>query len=363
MTINLTMLSKRTFCLALLVLMIAFGAAVPAIGGEDTSNEGHQQRSQDRYRPHGGGEDTSNERQQQLRSIAAGIGGGENEGQQQIRLLQQIEQKLRAANKVIKGSDPSANLPPIQKGQAAVFHLKYTDAEDIAEVLHKFYGSHQVRLAPDSEQNRLIVFASHESLQAISKLIPQLDVTNESPEASDEEEEEAEAPQALMVRIFWLADGLPEGEGSEANLPKGVLDAVGRLGLRSPRLVVQSTASLAIDEERGSKFQSAFPIILHGSRVQFRSHGMVRMLDDHPRLELQAEVYGQFELSGKLSAPLGHYMVLGTANYVTGGPEPFSEDPGFGAPTRKTTTRKKPATSRFALVVQVIEAESFAPEE
>jgi|GEM_PF-5768734 len=279
--------------------------------------------------------------------------------------LQHLHEGLIATHEELEGGRMT-HLPPIQDGQMVVFPLKYINAEEIAGVLHEFYGTDQLRLAPDPDHNRLLVFAKQRPLADIKQLVKQLDVADESTESARGEVEHAR-PLALMVRLFWLADGPLEGESTWADdgipFPLTVLDAVHRLGLSEPYLVTQSTASLALgEEEEGCEFHFNFPAIIHGVSLQFQSHGEM-VFDGQPRLDLQVEVSGQFELGGRLSAPLGHYMVLGTANYV---PSRWSGGGGLGGGYGGGSDggeEPKLITSHFAFVVQVIEAKSFAPEE
>ena len=78
-------------------------------------------------------------------------------------------------------------------------------------------------------------------------------------------------------------------------------------------------------------------------------------LNEKERVELyvQSQILERSEqqsvcsLQGSLTAPLGHYMVLGTTNYVA----------------KKSEVDKTLDTSRFAFVIQVVEADSYAPEK
>jgi hypothetical protein len=227
----------------------------------------------------------------------------------------------------------------------------------------------------------------------------------------------AATPRSLLLCIFWLADGLPADELQNPDdfLPHSVLDAVARLGLSNPRLVTQTVNSLAVGDEEAVEYSIAVPAILFKQPTNLSCAGHMRSMMDQTRigLDMQINVMGptiNCQLSGSLSTPLEHYMVLGTANSVTvdpatiaasgapgemmmgaGGPGGMgmrgaygrgpapgmglrgggvgsegggaafgAEGAAAGAPPQATATKYN--TSHFAFVVQVIEAESFPPE-
>jgi len=332
-----------------------------------------------------------------------------------LKMRAALEHLVDAAHEQLEVGQ-NADLPPLEDGTLRAFRLKYVDPEVLAHTLEVLLGPNRLRLVPDSSHGTLLAYADRESMNQLEELVEQLDASTTPKESTE--------PRSLMVRIFWLADGLPEADGSDAGdyLPDAVLKAIGRLGLRSPRLVSQSTASLAIglaEEERAFRFK--FPAVVHGKHLEFNTYGEM-VLNEQPQLSLQLEVSGPFPfaLSGRLSAPLGHYMVLGAGNYVADarggreirprgraargsgdegedgiGPGGYGGE-GFGggeyggegfnpAPSGAegsiegqmggrfggrgdadgpagSSPKAKLSTSRFAFVVQVIEAESFAPQ-
>ncbi|NOY40614.1 MAG: hypothetical protein GXP26_02085 [Planctomycetes bacterium] len=242
------------------------------------------------------------------------------------------------------------NLAPLEDGVLRAFRLQHIAPDLLARTLESFLGENQLRLVPDLVNNMLIVYAKENVLEQISELVETLDQNPDSQYESDEEET-IEA-QSLLIRIFWLANGLPEGEGSDPYeyLPDSVIEAVGQLGLQEPRLVTQSSTSVYAEVDDATDFHFYFPAFVLDEALQFQSRGELffqhQSAYDPPMLmlELGVEVQGEsnlIELAGKLSAPLGHYMVLGTTNYAT---EHVGE-------------------SRFAFVVQIIEAKSYAPEK
>lgn len=309
------------------------------------------------------------------------------------------------------------SLPPIENGEIKVFSLVNLQAADVTKTIENLFGAEQMRLAVDDRTNTLIAFGTSDSLAAVEALLLRLD--QEVGEKSTEKTPSGPAAptRSLLLRVFWLADNLPDGEGQEPDeyLPKKVVAATERLGLVKPRLVAQTVNSLAVDGGgdgqalgRGQwgpqahirnvqEYTTRIPAIVFGQTAELKCNGTLSLAAaDRTTLEMQIAVAGgtiDCELSGSVSAPLGHYMVLGTANSVVapqammaggmgmGWPpgeeddddasgafiptDPESERPsGIGGESRGMPPEQgKLNASRFAFVVQVIEGESYAAEE
>ena len=258
------------------------------------------------------------------------------------RLQETVEELVEAYDEIsrrVGDGEDHAQAPAIENGVLHAFHLNYIEPKLLAETLETFLGTSQLRLVPDEENDMLLTYSSENMLQKVHHLVETLEAANQPSESSAYNPDEE--TRSLQIRIFWLADGV--GESSAENyLPAAVIDAVRRLGLESPRLVAQSATSVAGEREEASQFQFHFPARVGDQSLVFESEGEV-MIGPQPQLELHVVVASPrnpVELAGKLSAPLGHYMVLGTTNYAVGAD-----------------------STRFAFVVQVVASESYAPEE
>jgi hypothetical protein len=125
-----------------------------------------------------------------------------------------------------------------------------------------------------------------------------------------------------LLRVFWLADNLPKGVGQTPTdfLPDSVIVAAKKLGLEAPRLVTQTVNSIALGREDAVDFSANVPAVLFDQPVGLNCQGRIKLVsDDRVRLEMGVHVGGpaiNCELNGSLATPLGHYMVLGTANSV-----------------------------------------------
>jgi hypothetical protein len=333
-------------------------------------------------------------------------------------LKQQLEEsrgQIAALNEQLAALEREREEEPIRDDAIIrVYRLKYMQAAKAAQTLVELFGNSPIRIAVDERANSIVVAApEHERyFETVNAVIENLDVaTGEGDFAPADQAAEdythAKATQSLLVRVYWLADGVAEDEGTAPTgaLPQSVVDAVGKLGLKSPRLVGQTVNSLSRDGNPDNKvvFETRIPALLFKRPVQLRCGGDISPIRDGRvdlSIQLQAEGHQlDTELSGSLTVPLGHYMVLGTANSVSeelstrqaelemrrrqeaerergegfgGGRGGF--DGGFGGgrgydggrggdedmfALRPESTY---ATSHFAFVVQVVEGESFAAE-
>ncbi len=166
-------------------------------------------------------------------------------------------------------------------------------------------------------------------------------------------------PRSLMVRIFWLSDGPtnPDAQLAEEFLPESVLTALRRVGIKDPHIVLQSNTSIALGEEDESQFKvDDLPAIVFRERLLFKARGDIRAAGgDQLRLRMEAytvrmvdkQIFQENKISGSMIAPLEHFVVLSTANYSSSYPD-------------KDGTL---SSSRIAFVVQIVESQSFAPEQ
>ncbi len=317
------------------------------------------------------------------------------------------ERQLAQLAAQLKNAEQQQNLPPIE-GEVKIFRLAHVPATDAAQQIMSLFGAQAVRVAIDERSNSLIVFGKADPVKSIEAILMQLDAKNRGEAGSGSMEGESGSRSFLML-VFWLADGLPKGEGAEPELylPGSVILATKRLGLDQPRLVAQTVNSLASRGEQPVQFTTHVPAIVFGQQAQLECIGSMRLTgDDRTDVNLQVGVQGSVncDLSGSLVSPIGHFMVLGTANSIAsdmgiapdmgdgmgamgrggrgeyggrGGvsdastpiypaPAESKEKPGEEGLDDFAKQEKRNATpqfksSRFAFVVEVIEAESFEP--
>ncbi len=309
--------------------------------------------------------------------------------------LEKYENDLAALNARLAESESRNALPPLEEADIKVFSLRHVNAVQAAQTIDSLLGPGPVRVAVDERTNSLIVAGKSESLTVIEALLLRLDA-----QAAQSAEKTAAAAdgrragdgRSLLLRIFWLADGLSEQEGQDPAefLPTSVVKALGRVGLNNPRLVTQTVNSLAHGEHSSAVFNSSVPVVLRSMPVQLSCEGSLEWLGpEQVRLKVGINLpMLEIDVNGSLVTPLGHYTVLGTANSVMADAatrqameaeerrraerrQRESGRGGYGGGYGGGGAAEDPApstapqynTSHFAFVVQVIEGESFPAEE
>lgn len=315
----------------------------------------------------------------------------------------------------------SRELPPLKDAEVRVFQLKNTKAAAAADKIELLFGTQPLRIAVDDASNGLIVFGKAEAIPQVEQLIIKLDelsVIGQQGFATgmtlDQEKNAAPAPRrTLLLRLFWLANGVDDLDSADGYLPAPVISSLAKLGLSDPRLVTQTVNSLSVEEGGSSvEFSTNVPAILFEQPVTLTSAGtMGATTDNRADVDMHLTVGGagvNCELKGSLATPLGHFMVLGTANSVIPDFSPLVDarkkmleearaqaqrkameeerareaeeggmgrdggyggrggemgrGGGYGMEMGSMPVDTKYNASRFAFVVQVIEAESFEPE-
>jgi tetratricopeptide (TPR) repeat protein len=265
------------------------------------------------------------------------------------------------------GRSATPALPPIDEGVIKVFRLRHADVVKTAEMVQSLFGVGQLRIAVDDRTNSLVAFGQAEPLKVVEAILMNLDQKSaESHAASEPKDQSAEAaPRSVMVRVFWLADSPNAGPPAIDYLPESVIAGVQKLGLKDAQLVAQSANTLNAEARRESKFSTFVPAQMGEQQVELQGSGSARWLDgDRIGLELNLQVMGdaQSQVGGSLAMPLNHYMVLGASNSVI---QSRGKTAQKGTEQGLFVAEEQPAKavdSRFAFVVQVVEAESYAGE-
>jgi hypothetical protein len=349
----------------------------------------------------------------ELLASAAAMAGREKSLQSEIEseraMIKQLIERIDRERK-----SPTRELPPLKNAEVKIFQLVNSAPLDMANIIDSIFSPAQLRLSIDERTKSLVVMGDKESLEIVEALLLKMDQPADG--AADQQRQHAadkSADRSLLLRVFWLADDLPDDERQDPTtyLPKSVLKALHQLGLKAPRLVTQTVNSLAVGDAAEVEFATQVPAVLFGQHATLQCAGSMRPMNgDRTGLNIDIHVSGpaiHCDLKGSLATPLGHYMVLGTANSVIADPatvaaggymggEGMGMERGvrfmgrggyagrggeggaaFGAPVDPATGQPaamegegmgQPAepkynTSRFAFVVQVIEGESYAADE
>ena len=317
---------------------------------------------------------------------------------------------LKGHRRVNDGSD----LPPLPDAEVRVFQMQNTSANDAADKIKRLIGTQPIRVAIDEASNGVIVFGKAEALPQVEQLVVKLDDlaakggegSSTAPSSVFAPKEQPAPRRTLMLRVFWLANDVPGLDAPADYLPPAVITSLAKLGLANPQLVTQTVTS-ALVEEGGAltPFSTDVPAVLFDqSKRMTLSGSLSATTDNRVSVEIKLAIMeGKYriggmsgmggggmigqpnlcELNGSLAAPIGHFMVLGTANSVIAGSDVGK---GMGIPAGRgmegggggmemgrggegggemgmAAPAAKYNSTRFAFVVQVVEAESFAPEE
>ncbi len=246
-------------------------------------------------------------------------------------------------------------LPPIENGQVKVYSLVYLAPREAAQTIESLFGTQAIRIAVDERSNALIMYGKPDSFAAVDALIDRLDKQAAPANAAEKTSPNAATvPRSLLVRIFWLADRLPESEGGQYAgdyLPQSVLDATQKLGLDMPTLVTQTVNSLAVGSDDVTSFSANAPALLYGQPSMLGCGSRLKLVGgDSVRMELNVHVSGSAncDLNGSLVTPLNHFIVLGTANsLIAQGGAPARRTCRAGqAPAVPTILRETPGLGR-----------------
>jgi hypothetical protein len=309
--------------------------------------------------------------------------------QMQQMQLEAAKQALQAreaelAKATFELSRQEREWPPLEGGELKVYTLMSLPPEDAAKSIESLFGPRTMRVAIDDRSNSLIVYGKPDTLQAVEALLMRLDQS----ERDVSQPNSSTTMRPLMLRVIWLADGklASSGTAPEAVLPPNVLKAINKLGLESPAVITQTVNSLAVTPNEGVEFETSVPALLMSQMFELGYSGKVTATGpDQATVAMRVAVVGKgvnSQLQGSITMPLQHYIVLGTSNAVIPMPRDVAGGDGamvpggisygdfVGDPSSTPGLPPAPAqapaagfdSSRFAFVVQVVPAESFAPE-
>jgi hypothetical protein len=222
---------------------------------------------------------------------------------------------------------PSVEATP----KVVTFQLRWTSAPEMADVISDLYGGAPtlMRVAADQRTNRLILSADSATLDAVGRLLGDLDTR-------EFRDDEARVRPTLQLRLVWFLDGLPEGEGqspSDNVVSTQVVEALQELGFESPRVVLQHVTTLTPQEQRGGRFQFAVPVLVQQQVWRLMGRGTVSATESQHRFTVDFDVQLRQaaaatdsrvpadragELGGSIEMPRRHYTVIGATTFVAG---------------------------------------------
>jgi hypothetical protein len=209
-------------------------------------------------------------------------------------------------------------VPRVNQGTFKVFALRYSKAREAAGVLSEVLSGQPMRLAVDDRTNSLVLFADEDTSKVAEALMQKLD-------QSIGDSKTQQPGKTLQLRIVWLVDGLPDGQGNAVDdfVSSDVRLALEKLGFVDPKVVAQQVNTLTVGSNRnaGGQFQFEVPVLIDNGSWQFRGDGRVSsMADDRFEVRFELNVAQsrdrQSQLGGSIYTPLGHYTVMGTTTFV-----------------------------------------------
>jgi hypothetical protein len=250
--------------------------------------------------------------------------------QQQEQLAREYQMALAAMNQMrpMSQQPPQPPQPPRlpmeyqptpmpADAELAVFSLKYSQPEGIAQALHNLNGGPEPRIAIDPRTNTLLIAGTKKQLEVTEQLIKKLDQPTSAPQTKPGE--------TVQLRVVWLIDELPDTVGKAPTEPvvsAAVLEALAKLGFDAPRIACQQLTTLTIQDSRPGMFGFEVPVVIDGQSWQLHGDGSIRSAaDDRYALDFNVLVHQEnnprnSKLSGSIFTPLGHYTVMGTTTFV-----------------------------------------------
>src|SRR5262249_10199613 len=159
----------------------------------------------------------------------------------------------------------------------------FAPVQEAATKIEELFGTQTLRVAADERTNSLIVYGKPDSLAALDTLMTRVDEQANQTKKGDGSAQPGTSARSLLLRVFWLADGLPETRPEldpAAYLPKSVLQATKQLGLGSPQLITQNVSSLAVGREDYVDFSNNIPALLYPQPTSLTSEGRLKLAAD-----------------------------------------------------------------------------------
>lgn len=214
-----------------------------------------------------------------------------------------LGQELKKTLKKPDGAITKEARPPAREQEIKIFSLQYADVEQTAQLLRGIMAQQPevpISIGPDKRTNSIIAQGPAESLRVMEAIVRRLDEPAPEPTRRP-------APKPIRIRIIWLAEGLPETEGSApADDLKGVAEELARVGVKNVRQVAQMMVMTQSDGKPEGKFQLSCTPLLDGAPAMFTAGGKVSIEQGVGNL--------QIGLSANRQTPPGEPFTRGRRN-------------------------------------------------
>ena len=184
-----------------------------------------------------------------------------------VKMMQQVQEaqavaQLQALNQKMK----SAPLP--ENALTRVFALKYGKPGELSRVLADIVGERGMRTGVDDRSNSLIVSADDKTMSIIDALVKRLDSPGGGSPSSN-------FSDTLQIRVIWLLDEMGNQDANESIVNSQVLEALKKLGFKSPGVISQQVASLTLDDKNRGRFNFLVPVLIGAQPWKLGGNGMV----------------------------------------------------------------------------------------
>ena len=205
--------------------------------------------------------------------------------------------------------------------ECRVFKLVHTEAESVAKVITTLLGPAE-NIAVDERTNSILAQGTTDTLLTIEAILADLD------KAADKDLKKRGPGTTFQVRVVWLANGLSDDDAADPTADlKGVLDPLRLMGVKDLRQVGQVIVNTTPD----GQFQVRCSPVLNQRSSDLEISGEFVSRQETPTLRIQLSANQTEEapqpgsrrgpsaretlvdLETVISAPLGHYVVLGVA--------------------------------------------------
>src|SRR3954452_1657356 len=125
--------------------------------------------------------------------------------------IKQRDEQIGQMAKQLAAQQHKPSLPPLENAQVKVYSLSFVPVQEAASKIESLFGTQTLRVAADERTNSLIVYGKPDSLAALDMLLSRVDEqANPGKKQDGIGQGGGVAARSLLLRLFWLADGLPQ---------------------------------------------------------------------------------------------------------------------------------------------------------
>jgi hypothetical protein len=194
----------------------------------------------------------------------------------------------------VRGTLPPEGKPDIRflfENQLKIFTLRNSGVEPVVKMLAQLVNPDEIKIAAETSTNQIVASGSQESLAYLEAILMQID-----------DEYGIKMRDAIAIKrinIIWLAAGAPDANSSApADDMKGVIEELGRLGMKNVRQIAQ----VEVRNQSNGSFKTTCMPLLESSPVFFDASGKISNQQILERENGQEKLFKFVNLKIRLSA-------------------------------------------------------------